>query len=225
MLSSVAAPSLSSLLLLAALALVPIAFMCLTSFAKMSVVFSLLRNAIGAGQVPSGSIVAALATVLTLYVMAPVGEAMWTSAAPVLTASSVDGKEPSLSDWLAAADEGKKPLMGFLHRNAGKRELALFRDLSDRARHVPKGTQDAAETDFFVVFPAFLITELAEAFQIGFLLFLPFLVVDLVVANILLALGMHMLSPTTVSLPFKLLLFVLANGWYLIARGLVLGYA
>ena len=112
----------------------------------------------------------------------------------------------------------------FLRRNAGERELLLFVDLARQVR-APDRRAEVRADDLLVLLPSFLITELAEAFQIGFLVFIPFLIVDMVVANVLLALGMHMLSPTTVSLPFKLLLFVLVEGWYLLARALVLGYA
>ena len=119
---------------------------------------------------------------------------------------------------------GLVPLKSFLSRNAGARERELFFDLAQRAR--PADQRDrVSEDDLLVLLPSFLITELGEAFQIGFLVFLPFLVVDLVVSNVLMSLGMHMLSPTQVSMPFKLLLFVLVDGWYLLARALVLGYA
>ena len=124
----------------------------------------------------------------------------------------------------AAVEAGAGPLRAFLTRNAGARERALFLDLARQAR--PDDQRDrVGEDDVLVLLPAFLVTELSEAFQIGFLVFLPFLVVDLVVSNVLMSLGMHMLSPTQVSMPFKLLLFVLVDGWYLLARALVLGYA
>jgi type III secretion protein R len=109
-------------------------------------------------------------------------------------------------------------------RNAGSRERGLFYELARRSRG-PERADEVERDDLLVVLPAFLITELSEAFQIGFLVFLPFLVVDMVVSNVLLALGMHMLSPTTVSLPFKLLLFVLVDGWYVLAQALIAGYA
>ena len=215
-----------TLVALGALSLLPFAFMIATSFVKISVVFSILRNALGTGQVPSGTIVTALSAILTLYVMAPVGEDMFAAAAP--TAVEIDRNNPfaddsadALLDTIAA---GKEPLQQFLTRNAGERERGLFFDLA-RTSRAPDRRDAVGRDDLLVVLPAFLITELAEAFQIGFLVFIPFLVIDMVVANVLLALGMHMLSPTTVSLPFKLLLFVLVDGWYLLSRALVLGYA
>jgi type III secretion protein R len=140
----------------------------------------------------------------------------------------VDADSPlageSLDAIFEAVDAGKEPLVAFLLRNANEGERALFYDLAVDARGAG-GTSEVTPGDFFVVLPAFMITELGEAFLIGFLIFIPFLVVDLVVSNVLLSLGMHMLSPTTISLPFKLLLFVLVDGWYLLAHALVTGYA
>jgi type III secretion protein R len=215
-----------SMVALVALTLLPFAFMTMTSFTKMSVVFSLLRNALGAGQVPSGMILSALAAVLSLYVMAPVFSRVVDAAAPAMV--RVDRQAPLEGESLDAVFEavtlGSAPLVAFLTHNAGERERVLFYDLARRARD--PGDRDAVQPDdLLVVLPAFVVTELAEAFQIGFLIFLPFLIVDMVIANILLALGMHMMSPTTVSLPFKLLLFVMIDGFYLLSRALVLGYA
>jgi type III secretion protein R len=123
----------------------------------------------------------------------------------------------------AAAARAREPLREFLLRNSGARDRALFLDLARRGR--PEAERAAlSERDFLVVTPAFVVGELSQAFRIGFLLFVPFLVIDLVVANVLLALGMQMLSPTTISLPFKLLLFVLVDGWHLLAHGLVTTY-
>lgn len=212
-----------TLVMLALLSLLPFLFMTATSFVKINVVLSLLRNALGTGQVPSGTVLTGLSVILSLYVMLPVGERMWEAAQP--SAVQLDLEEP-LSDTealFATLDAAKEPLRDFLDRHAGPREQQLFFDLALRARDADQ-RERVSETDFLVVLPAFIITELAEAFQIGFLVFIPFLVIDMVVANVLLALGMHMLSPTTVSLPFKLLLFVAVEGWYLLARALVLSY-
>jgi type III secretion protein R len=209
---------------LGALTLLPFVFMTTTSFVKISVVFSVLRNALGTGQIPSGTVITALAAILTLYVMAPVGADIATATAPAV--ARIDRADPlSTADAVFDAVElGVEPLRGFLVRNAGSRERALFLDLARQAR--PADQRDAVGPgDLLVVAPAFVVTELSEAFQIGFLVFIPFLIVDLVIANVLLALGMHMLNPTQVSMPFKLLLFVLVDGWYLLARALVLGYA
>lgn len=213
------------LALLAALSLLPFAFLTCTSFAKMSVVFSILRNALGTGQAPSGTVIAALSALLTLYVMAPVGTEMRTAALPSLAA--VDFAQPldasGVDRLLEAGEAAATPLARFLERHAGRKERTLFLDLARRARPADQRAS-IGEHDPLVVMPAFLVTELGEALLIGFLVFVPFLVVDMVVANLLLALGMHMLSPTTVSLPFKLLLFVSVDGFYLLSRALVLGY-
>lgn len=215
---------LTTFVALAALALVPILFMTLTSFVKLSVVFSVLRNALGAGQIPSGAVITALSLVLTFYVMAPVGEDMIDAAAPSAARVSMDDPLSDTQSLVETIRAGAAPLIAFLRRNAGERELGLFYDLAREAR--PADRRDSiSRDDAFVVAPAFLVTELSEAFQLGFLIFLPFLVVDLVIANVLTALGLTSLNPTQVSMPFKLLLFVMVDGWYLLARALVLGYS
>lgn len=216
-------------LALAALTLVPFLLMVTTSFVKISVVFSILRSALGTAQVPSGAIVTALAAILSLYVMAPVARQIVDQAGGALARIDRDDplSEESTPSVLSAVQDGAKPLTAFLQRNAGDREQALFVRLSkERAAKADVAPEKAFEADsFLVALPAFLITELAEAFQIGFLIFVPFLIIDLVVANVLLALGMHMLSPTTVSAPFKLLLFVVVDGWFILSEALVSGYA
>lgn len=208
-----------------ALAIVPFLLMATTSFVKLQFVFSILRNALGTGDVPSSMIVTALAAILTVYVMTPVGTEMARACAePSTRIRWADPlAEGSADAVLACARAGKEPLRRFLARNAGKPEAALFLDLARRARPPGQRAEITAE-DFLVVLPAFLITELKEAFQVAFVVFLPFLVIDLVVANVLLALGMTMLSPTAISLPFKLLLFVLVDGWYVLSQALVAGY-
>lgn len=222
---SFASSPLVSLAALAILTLLPFAFMTATSFVKISVVLSVLRNALGTGQVPSGTIITSLSVILSLYVMLPVGQ-------EILDVSGADAVQVSLEQPLseesqphlvAAIEAGLVPLKAFLRRNAGEREVALFYELAVHQSRADD-RENIEPSDLMVVLPSFLITELSEAFQIAFLVFVPFLIIDMVVANILLALGMHMLSPTTVSLPFKLLLFVLVEGWYLLARALVLGY-
>ena len=217
--------SLITLLTIGALTIVPFIFMTTTSFVKISVVFTILRNALGTSEVPSSAVITALAAILSLYVMAPVGGQIVDAAGP-----SVEQLDPSnpLADLDALSeviDRGVGPVRAFLERNAGERERALFVDLARQARADSDSEEEVAEDDLLVLLPSFLITELGEAFQIGFLVFLPFLVVDLVVANVLMSLGMHMLNPTQVSMPFKLLLFVLVDGWYLLSRALILGYA
>ncbi len=209
-----------------ALAVVPFLLMATTSFVKLQFVFSILRNALGTGDVPSGMIVTALAAILSVYVMAPVGREMAEACAePGTRIRWADPlAEGSADAVLECARAGKEPLRKFLARNAGNAEAGLFLDLARRARPVDQRADIGAQ-DLLVVLPAFLITELKEAFQVAFVVFLPFLVIDLVVANVLLALGMAMLSPTAISLPFKLLLFVLVDGWYVLSQALVAGYA
>jgi type III secretion protein R len=211
----------STLLLLAALAIVPLLLMTATSFVKLAVVLSLVRNALGVPDVPSGAIVTALAVILSAYVMAPVAAEIaphWAQAS-----ARIDWAEPlaegSRAALLEAFEHSKPRLSAFLTRNAGQPERALFLRLSRRAPPLA-----ATAEDLTVALPAFLITELKEAFQIGLLVLLPFVVVDLVMSNILLALGMSALSPAVVALPFKLLLFVLVDGWVALSQALVSGY-
>jgi type III secretion protein R len=204
------------LVLLAALALVPAALVTLTSFLKIAVVLSLARSALGAPQVPPNSAVTGLALVLTALVMAPVGEA-------TLAAVRAHPAEQGVAGTLAAAERGVAPLKQFLARFARPDDRAAFLDVARRLRG-PEA-EAPGDADLAVLAPAFVVSELRRAFTIGFLVFVPFLVVDLVVSNVLLALGLTQLSPTTVALPFKLLLFVAVDGWKLLARALALSYA
>lgn len=210
--------------LLAALALLPFFLIMVTSFVKIAVVLSLLRTAIGVQQVPPNQVITGLAIVLSAYVMAPVGHDVWVEVEPFVHQIEEEQFEPTFSNYVELASRAGEPLRAFLLRHADPAERELLYELAVEMR--PEAQRaDVTNEDFAIVIPAFVLTELAEAFTIGFILFVPFIIVDLVVANILLSLGMHMLSPTTVSLPFKLLLFVLVDGWYLVVRGLILGYA
>lgn len=212
------------ILALAALSLVPFVLMMVTSFVKISVVLSIVRSALGTQQIPPTQVITGLAIILTVYIMAPIGQNMYKAAqvdiwakGPGLLSSETVGT------MLAAADRAKEPLRDFLVKKVKDKDRALFFHLAKKMRK-EEDRKDVGDRDFMIIIPAFVVSELKEAFQIGFLLFVPFIVIDMVVANILLALGMHMLSPTTISMPFKLLLFVLVDGWYLIAKGLVIGY-
>ena len=209
--------------LLAALSLLPFALVLGTSFVKIAVVLSLVRNAIGAPQVPPTMVVTGLAMLLSAFVMAPVGERVYAAAKGVFPGADAT-PAAAAQGVLDAVDRGKEPVREFLAKHAHAHETAVFHDLARRLR--PPADRDAvAPRDLAVLAPAFATSELKEAFEIGFLLFLPFLIVDLLCANVLGALGLQTLSPTTVSLPFKLLLFVLVDGWTLLLRGLVLSYA
>lgn len=207
----------SALVVVVLLALAPFFAVMVTSFTKIVVVLSLIRNALGLQQVPPNMVLNGLALILSLYVMYPTMQQMQASAGTT--------KVPAQTDQLfAAADKAKEPLRAFLLKHSDPAEREFFLRTEQRVAQ-KNGTQAASASDFIIVIPAFVVKELTVAFQIGFLIFLPFLVIDLVISNILLALGMMMLSPVTISLPFKLLLFVLVDGWVKISHGLVLSYA
>jgi flagellar biosynthesis protein FliP len=202
--------SMSAALGLVALALVPLALMTLTSFAKIAVVFSALRNALGASDVPSSAIVSALALALSVYTMGPVAEAV---------AARSLALEPARRDTLEGLlDSAREPARGFLQKNAGAAETKMLLSLS-----ADRGASRSAD-DFSVLWASFALVELKEAFELGFYIYLPFLVLDLLVGHALLALGVVGLSPALVALPFKLLLFVAADGFLLVTRALLMSY-
>ncbi|MBI1352760.1 MAG: flagellar type III secretion system pore protein FliP [Acidobacteria bacterium] len=206
-------------IVLGAMALAPFVMIMLTSFVKIAVVLSILRNALGTQQVPPSQVITGLAFVLTLFVMSPVAERMYDAAGGVPETREIFS-QASVRNVYEAVKRGREPLREFLLKHAHDKDRILFLELAARLDGAAPGRED-----FRVLIPAFVTSELKEAFQIGFLLFIPFIVVDMVVANVLLAMGMQMLSPVIISLPFKLLLFVIVDGWYLVVRGLVLSYA
>jgi type III secretion protein R len=207
----------SALITVVLLALAPFVVVMVTSFTKLVVVLSLLRNALGLQQVPPNVVLNGLALVLSIYVMYPVGLEMQSRLA------AANARYDNTDALLRSADQAKEPLREFLIKHSREVERAFFLKTAQRALK-PEQASQLTERDFIVIVPAFTVSELSVAFEIGFLIFLPFLVIDLVISNILMALGMMMLSPTTVSLPFKLLLFVLIDGWVKLAHGLVLTY-
>lgn len=210
------------LTLVVGLALAPYVAVMVTAFTKLVVVFSLLRNALGLQQTPPNIVMNGLALILSVYVMYPVGLEMADAAKPALT-QTAPGKQVPVRDLLNAAERAKEPLRQFLIKHTADGEREFF--LSTAKRMLPPEKRASiTRDDLIVIVPAFTVNELARAFRIGFILFLPFLVIDLIVANVLQALGMMMLSPTTISLPFKLLLFVLLDGWSKLIHGLVLTY-
>lgn len=212
------------LVALAALSLVPFVLMMVTSFVKISVVLSIVRSALGTQQIPPTQVITGLAIILTVYIMAPVGQEMYRAAGlSILAEGGTVFSSQTVGQVMEAANKSKEPLRDFLVKKVTAKDRSLFYNLAKKMRK-EEDRKDIGDKDFMVIVPAFVVSELKEAFQIGFILFVPFIVIDMVVANILLALGMHMLSPTTISMPFKLLLFVLVDGWYLIAKGLVIGY-
>jgi type III secretion protein R len=204
---------------LALVSLLPFVFMTLTSFVKISTVLQIVRGAIGAQSVPSSTVVMALSAALTVLAMAPLGTRIIERASPLWEGKTKD-TTALVTGFVDAAGD---PLRSFLRANASEREKVRFLDVAKKARPEPERA-GVGEGDFVVLVPAFLTSELRAAFALGFAVFLPFLIIDLVVANVLLALGMQMLSPTQVSLPFKLLLFVAIDGWGLLSHALVTGY-
>ncbi len=200
--------------------LLPFAFMTLTAFVKISTVLQIVRGAIGAQNVPSSTVIMAFAGALTLLAMAPLGTRLSDRLSPLLSTNA----QADTAEWLLGATAAaKQPIASFLQKNASERERKRFYEIARAAR--PVAERDAVQReDLTVIVPAFVVTELLEAFALGFAIYLPFLVIDLVVANVLLALGMQMLNPSQVSLPFKLLLFVAIDGWGLLAQTLVTGY-
>lgn len=205
---------------LALVSLLPFVFMSTTAFVKISTVLQIVRSAIGAQSVPSNTVVMALAAALTLLAMAPTGQKIIDRAAPLFDAKHTPDTVTLVREGLDAV---KEPMREFFEANTSAREKARFLEVA-RASRPEAQRAEVKANDLPVLVPAFVVTELTEAFAIGFLLFLPFLVIDLVVSNVLLSLGMQMLNPTQVSLPFKLLLFVGIDGWGLLAQALVAGY-
>ncbi|MBI2083109.1 MAG: type III secretion system export apparatus subunit SctR [Deltaproteobacteria bacterium] len=213
------------LLVLVGISVVPFVVMMTTSFVKIAVVLALIRNALGTQQIPPNTIITGLALILSIYIMVPVGIDVYKVAGGTIQSGSA---KPVLSDvtvslLVKGIQEAREPVRAFLIKHAHAKEKELFYNLAKRMRK-PEDREGVTDKDFTILVPSFVISELSESFQIGFIIFLPFLVIDIVITNILLALGMFQISPVTVSLPFKLLLFVLVDGWYLIAKGIILGY-
>ncbi len=199
------------LLGLTLLSLVPAILLTTTSFTKILVVLGLTRNALGLQQIPPNQVLAGLALFLSLFIMAPVLSQM----NDVGLQPYLDGTKSQSQAW----QDGIEPLRGFMLRQTGDSELALLTDVADRPR--PDNADDVALS---TLVPAFILSELKQAFIIGFVIFIPFLVIDIVVSAALMSLGMMMMPPVMVSLPFKLLLFVLVDGWGLIIKSLVASY-
>ncbi len=205
---------------LALVSLLPFVFMSVTAFVKISTVLQITKSALGAQSVPSNTVIMALAAALTLLAMAPVGQRIADRAAPLIADSRPKDTSVLITKGIDAVRE---PMRDFMKTNASERERGRFYKVAVEARPEAERAKVAPD-DISVLVPSFVVTELTEAFAIGFLIFLPFLVIDLVVSNVLLALGMQQLNPTQVSLPFKLLLFVAIDGWGLLAQALVSGY-
>ena len=211
------------LALVVGVAMLPYVAVMVTAFTKLVIVFSLLRNALGLQQTPPNVVLNGLAIILSLYVMYPVGMQMSEIGQSFIEQRAAVGGDLDATALLQAAAAAKRPLQDFLIEHTDDSERAFF--LQTARNLLPEDKRHTlSENSLAVIIPAFTVSELSRAFQIGFLIFLPFLVIDLIVSNLLQALGMMMLSPTTISLPFKLLLFVLLDGWSRLIHGLILMY-
>lgn len=200
------------LILLTVLSLAPAIIILMTSFTRLVVVFSILRTALGTQQSPPTQVIIGLSLFLTLFIMRP-----------VLSTIQTDALEPYMEGKITqqvAMDRASTPIKGFMLSHTREKDLMLFMDMAGVGSY-----SSPSEVSLNIAVPAFVISELRVAFQIGFMIFLPFLVVDLIVASVLMSMGMMMLPPMMISLPLKLLLFVLTDGWYLIVQSLVQGYA
>ncbi|MCP4583180.1 MAG: flagellar type III secretion system pore protein FliP [candidate division Zixibacteria bacterium] len=203
--------TLQILLMLTVLTLAPSIIIMLTSFVRIVVVFSFLRHAIGTHQMPPNQLLVGLALILTVFIMAP-------------TISKVNNEalQPYLNEELTqeeAYDIGIEPIRTFMLKQVREKDLALFVSLSGMDK-----PETQADLPTYLIIPGFVISELRTAFQISFILFIPFLIIDMVVASVLMAMGMLMLPPIMVSLPFKILLFVLVDGWYLIVKSIMASF-
>ncbi len=204
--------NLQILLLLTSLSFLPAVVLMMTCFTRILIVLSLLRMALGTQSTPPNQVLVGLTLFLSLFVMSPVLDRIYTEAYQPLAENRISVSQ--------ALDQAAEPLKGFMLKQTRQADLALFLQLSGQP-----APQDASEVKLRVLVPAFVTSELKTAFQIGFAVFLPFLIIDMVVASVLMAMGMMMVSPSIVSLPFKLMLFVLVDGWQLLLGSLAESFA
>jgi flagellar biosynthetic protein FliP len=200
--------SIQTLLFLTALSFLPALLLMMTSFTRIVIVLSLLRQALGTAQTPPNQVIVGMSLFLTFFVMAPVFDRIYNEAYLPLSQEKIS--------FNVALDRAAIPLKAFMLRQTRQPDLALFLKLSNSPQ--PKGPEDVG---LKALVPAYVISELKTAFQIGFVVFIPFLIIDMVVASVLMSMGMMMLSPVIISLPFKLMLFVLVDGWNLLMGSLV----
>ncbi len=200
--------SLNVLIILTLLVLAPSLLLVMTSFVRLIIVFSFLRQALGTQQMPPNQILVSLAMILTFFIMEPVGQRAYDNAVKPYIDKEISYDE--------AFEKGVEPFKEFMIRNTREKDLALFFRIRDI-----QNPQNYKEVPLSVAIPAFMISELKTAFEIGFLLYLPFLVIDMVVSSVLMAMGMMMLPPVMISMPFKLLIFVLVDGWNLLVGNLI----
>jgi len=205
------ATSLQILFMLTVLSLAPSILVMMTSFTRIIVVLSFVRSALGTQQMPPNQVIIGLALFLTFFTMAPYWNQVNSQALQPFLAGTLAQEE--------AFEKGISPIREFMLKQTRENDLALFVNLSDIQR--PSGPE---EVPTYVLIPSFIISELKTAFQIGFLIYIPFIVIDMVVASTLMSMGMMMLPPVTISLPFKILLFILVDGWHLVIRSLVTSF-
>jgi len=220
------------IVLFVGLSLLPFVAMVATSYLKIVVVMSLIRNALGIQSIPPNIVVNALAMILTFYIMAPMCSESWQIAktelaarsAAVPTAAPAAGSEGASGLDTEAVARAAEPFRAFLSSHTSERERAFFVRTAEQLWGKDGEPAEVDHESFYILIPSFCVSELTKAFQIGFLVYLPFIAIDIIVSNILLAMGMMMVSPVTISLPFKLLLFVMVDGWTILIQGLVRGY-
>jgi type III secretion protein R len=205
--------------LVGALGIMPFAIVCTTSYAKIAIVFMIIRNALGIQQMPPTILLNGMALILTLFIMSPVIREGYAIA------SSPSTRVETVQDWERTATQVSQPLTKFMDKFTDPKTLAFFQDATEKLWGVQGKAQAGALENFTLKLPAFMVSELTRAFEIGFLLYLPFLAVDFAVSAILLAMGMQMMSPPVISTPLKLLLFVAVDGWSRLIQGLILSYA
>jgi flagellar biosynthetic protein FliP len=203
--------SIQTLLLITSLTFLPAMILMMTSFTRIIIVFSLLRHALGTQTSPPNQVLVGLALFLTFFIMAPVGEKIYTDAYLPLSENKISFQQ--------ALERGAVPLRSFMLKQTRDADLALFTKIAQAPK--PEKVEDVPMR---VLIPAFVTSELKTAFQIGFIVFIPFLIIDMVVASVLMAMGMMMMSPVIVALPFKIMLFVLVDGWQLLIGSLVTSF-
>ncbi len=210
------------------LSLLPFLAMIATSYLKIVVVMSLIRNALGIQSIPPNMVINALALILTFYIMAPMVNTSWNTLR-----EGLKNNKPEVIYQTDLAAQAAEPFREFLIRNTSDQHRAFFVTTAERLWATEEENDEGEmvkvpaivdPTSFYILVPSFCVSELTRAFQIGFLVYLPFIAIDIIVSNILLAMGMMMVSPVTISLPFKLLLFVMVNGWARLIQGLVQSY-
>jgi len=199
------------LLLLTAISMAPAFLLLLTSFTRIVIVLSFVRTALSINQTPPNQVIIVLALFLTFFIMAPT----WHQVSDVAVKPYMSGE----ISYKLALDKGLKPIRDFMFRQTDEKDLALMIQIAKISR--PK---NETEVPTYVLIPAFIIGEMSTAFKMGFMLFIPFIVIDMVISSILLSMGMMMLPPVMISLPFKILLFVMADGWRMVVKSLVIGF-